>query len=112
MLRIPALSPGEFRLIYMKNTPCPRGQSVWRKNFRAEKLREVQSHSQQRLGALGSQLAQVAVASAGATMDGASATMASVWAAVGSARDTVAGVTATVALPRAQRGVGGCCCHP
>lgn len=43
MPRIPALSPGEFRLIYMKNTcsplpPSPRGQSVWRKNFRAERL--------------------------------------------------------------------------
>lgn len=39
MLCIPALSPGEFRLIYMKNTRSPRGQSVWRKNFRAERLK-------------------------------------------------------------------------
>lgn len=38
MLCIPALSPGEFRLIYMKNTRYPRGQRVWRKNFRAERL--------------------------------------------------------------------------
>lgn len=45
MLHIPALSPGEFRLIYMKNTHCPRGQSVWRKNFRAEKLKAAQSRS-------------------------------------------------------------------
>lgn len=81
MPRIPALSPGEFRLIYMKNTcspppPSPRGQSVWRKNFRAERLQAGRRGATGGgLGRSGLVLAQVLVASDTSDMAGDTATV-------------------------------------